>query len=316
MGYSMNSEQRLLYVIDRLMQGEVGNDTLAWEIYEENNDRTRTNIRNTLKAIRKYFGDKLVETRRGHHKLIGYSQELHDLYRVPAKDLTDIFEFIALFDEVKLKLLAESEPELIAKIKRDSKKIYHVFDAPIEQIENTEYWEQIKKAIRQRRYLSIAYEKNKLKTYNFIKPIRIVFSRNNWYLAALLTEEKEDYDFTFFRLNHIKFIKTEIKNFHNDTELLEHLKSMQSLFHSYGATPYKTLLKVDKSIAQYFKQKKYLKSQTIVEEQKDGSLILSYMITHPMEIMTVIKQWIPDIEVLEPEFIKIDLEQQVWDYIQ
>lgn len=315
MVHSVNSERRLLYIIDRLMKEELGNDTLAMEIYGESNDRTRTNIRNSLKVIKEHFGDKLVETRRGHHKLVTLPRELYDLYRIAPSDLMDIFHFVALFDEVKLKVLAQKEPELIAKIKREVGKLYHAFDAPFEKVENMEHWEKVKKAVKQRRYLSIAYEKNKLKTYNFIKPIRIVFARNNWYVAALLTEEKEEYDFTFFRLNYIKFIKTETKTFHSDTQAIQHLKSMQSLFDSYGAAPYDVTVTIDKAVSAYFRQKNYLKSQKIIQEHKDGSISVSYRITSPMEILPIIKQWIPYIHIQEPESLKREMSQILRDYL-
>lgn len=316
MASSMNSERRLLYIIDRLMKEELSNSQLANEIFGTDSDNTRTKVRNTLKVIAEHFGERLVSTRKGYHKLIELPKNLKELYNNTSNEMIELFEFVSLFDSKKLDFFEQSEPELVRKIKKDTNTIYHMFDKPFEEIENIEIWQQLKKAVKERRYISLAYEKNKLLTYNCLKPLKIVFANNNWYLATLLTEATDDYDFTLLRINHIKHLKLEATNFQREPIAIKHLQEMQSLFERYNIEKYTVTVKIDKSVASYFKQKKYLRSQKIVEEKKDASLIVEYTINNTLEMLPLIKQWLPHIHVIEPQSLKSEIEQILRDYIQ
>jgi len=317
MEHKMNSERRLLYIIDRLLENEVGNAELAVEIFAEDSDKTRTNVRNSIKVIKEYFGDKLVNTRKGYHKLVDVPQSMRELYKSSPHEMLEIFEFISLFDAPKLEYFEKSEPALVEKIKKETKVLYQLFDAPFEHVEDSEKWKQIKKCVKGRRYASIVYKKNKLLTYNNIKPIRIVFAKNNWYLAALLTEDTEgEYDFTFFRLNNIMHVEVEVTSFNEEKGAVIHLENMQSLFERYDIDRYDVVLLVDKEVSSYFKQKKYLKSQKIIEEKKDGSLLVSYTINNTMEILPLIKQWLPHAHVLKPTVLKDEITQMLQTYLE
>ncbi|CAA6800751.1 MAG: Transcriptional regulator, putative [uncultured Sulfurovum sp.] len=313
---NMNSEERLLFIVDKLSKEVCSNSRLALEIFGEDTDNTRTKIRNSIKVIKKFFGRKLVQVSKGSHKLIDFPSSMLSLYDASSEDMIDVFQFIALFDEKKLAYFEQSEPLLMRKIKRETKALYHIFDVPFETIEEEKIWEKIKKSVKEKRYISIDYERNKLKNFKHIKPIRIVFARNNWYLAALLTENIDEYDFTFLRINHIKHVTIEAKQFKEEKQVLKHLEEMQSLFESYAMPNYEVKVQVSKKIASYFKQKKHLKSQNIVEERDDGSLLVTYSINNMMEILPLVKQWVPNIEIVEPLSLKNEIEQIFWDYIQ
>lgn len=313
---NMKSEPRLLYIMEKLAQGECSNSMLAHDIFGEDNDKNRTNVRNSIKALKAHFGERLVETRKGYHKLIDIPKVLRAIDKNTSNDMMGVFEFIALFESDKLALFESDEPSFVRKIKKETQALYHLFDVPFESIDNHDTYREIKKSIKMRRYLSIVYEKNKLLTYNNIKPIRIVYAHNNWYLAALLTAKRSDtYDFTFFRINNIKHIKMEVKSFHEDMQIQKHLENMQSLFQRYNMPTYKVILRISKKIAVYFKQKAYLKSQTIIEEKSDGTLLVSYEITNDMEIMPIIQKWLPHIKVVEPQELQNKINTLLRDYI-
>ncbi|SFV63989.1 transcriptional regulator, putative [hydrothermal vent metagenome] len=312
----MNSEKRVLYIVNRLLEKEVSNSILAMEIYGEDSANSRTKVRNSIKVIKNTFGEKCVETAKGKHKLVDIPKTMRDLYKNSAKGMMEVFEFISLFDSHKLEVFEQSEPELVAKIKKETTSLYHLFDSPFEPIEDEQVWQDVKKSVKYRQYISVAYKKNKLRTYNNIKPIRIVYAKNNWYLAALLTEEIDDFDFTFLRINNIKHIEINKNTFYEDAQVLSHLKNMQSLFESYNMPQEEIFIEVSKSIATYFKRKKYLKTQEIVEECKDGSLLIRYKITNYMEILPIIKQWIPNIRIIKPISLKNKIEQIFRDYVK
>ncbi|HFU76114.1 MAG TPA: WYL domain-containing protein, partial [Arcobacter sp.] len=60
------------------------------------------------------------------------------------------------------------------------------------------------------------------------------------------------------------------------------------------------VLKVSLEVARYFKSKHYLKSQKFLKELENGDILLSYEISHDMEIIPLVQQWMPFIQVVEP----------------
>jgi predicted DNA-binding transcriptional regulator YafY len=75
------------------------------------------------------------------------------------------------------------------------------------------------------------------------------------------------------------------------------------------------IVEVDKSKARFFKAKKFLPSQKIQKESKDGSLTISYKLTQELEIDDLIKRWIPHIRVIEPLSLKEKIEGDLREYL-
>lgn len=316
MEHKMNSEFRLLHIIQRMMEKEVSNKMLALEIFGVDTPNNNTKIRNSIKVIEAFFGENYVRTGKSTHKLVEMPKVMRNMNVNSSEGMMEVFEFISLFDTHKLKLFELSEPELVRKIKKETKAIYHLFDKPFEEVENEEIWKKLKRVVRDRRYISIAYKKNRLKTYNNIKPIRIVYGHNNWYLAALLTEEIGEYDFTFFRINNIRHVEVNTQSFHQDPQVIKHLENMQSLFEQYNVPSYKVELEVSANIATYFKSKKYLSSQVIIEEKEDGTLLVCYNITNKEEILPLIKKWVPDVRVKSPNKLEEEVKNLYREYVK
>ncbi len=65
----------------------------------------------------------------------------------------------------------------------------------------------------------------------------------------------------------------------------------------------------------FFKAKKHLKSQEILEENENGNLIISFKVTQDMEIEELIKKWIPFIKVIEPISLKEKIESDLIRYL-
>ena len=72
---------------------------------------------------------------------------------------------------------------------------------------------------------------------------------------------------------------------------------------------------IDKSIRKYF-ERKPLRGQTIIGEDKDGSIEIEIKLTHEMEIMPLILYYIPYIKVLEPQWLADDVKERVQDYLK
>ena len=73
-------------------------------------------------------------------------------------------------------------------------------------------------------------------------------------------------------------------------------------------------IEVDKSIKRFFKQKKFLSSQTILKE--DDNLFLSYKITNDMEILPLVRKWLPNIKIISPKSTKDKFKNELQSYLQ
>ncbi len=312
----MNSQERLLYILERLTQNACTTKDLAIEVFGNDESKHIRAIQNDVKLLKKRYPEKIVVPRKGYIKFAEVPDFMGKVMSNDVEDVSELFEFIALFDANMLKLFEEREPLFVKKLRREIKSIYYIKDDPIEEIQNKEIWKVLKKSVKDKRYLSISYKKDKLRAYNNIKPLKIVFARNNWYLAAINTEEKYGFEFTFFRINHIVSATLEMSKFHEDVEALKHLKSIQTLFQLYKEPTYPIRIWVKPEAAPYFSSKKYLHSQKIEKKHEDGSLEISFQINHPMEILPLVKRWLPHLVVMEPKSLHADMTTLLESYLK
>ena len=70
-----------------------------------------------------------------------------------------------------------------------------------------------------------------------------------------------------------------------------------------------------KSCAKFFKRRP-LPTQSILSLNNDGSMEFGVKITHEMEILPLIKYWIPCLDILEPKWIKDMIIEDLTRYIK
>ena len=175
---------------------------------------------------------------------------------------------------------------------------------------------QIKEAIAQRRYINLSFTEINPRHLERVKPIKIVFAEGNWYLAAMTQNYKFNYGFKFFRINFITGFTLLPQTFQREIEAEKFIETFQSLFQNYKCPTYEVRLRIDSSIARYFRVKKFLRSQYIEEEKANGDLIVSYQINDEMEILPFIKKWLPLVRILSPEKLNKKLKEDIARYLQ
>ena len=75
------------------------------------------------------------------------------------------------------------------------------------------------------------------------------------------------------------------------------------------------LLSVNKDIAGYFKRRQLITNQAIVKELEDGGLIISAK-GHINQILPIVRYWIPNIHIINPEFLQVALEKELTEYLK
>nr|WP_321265942.1 WYL domain-containing protein [uncultured Sulfurimonas sp.] len=134
-----------------------------------------------------------------------------------------------------------------------------------------------------------------------------------WYLFA---KDLSDGRVKTFKLSQIKKINSINKYYKTSQKIIEEtLKKTHSAFYDDGNC-FEVLIKVDKDAAIYFKSKDFLQSQKILEESIDGSLKISFEVSHDEDIDNIIKSWLPHVEVLEPKRFRDKLLNELKIYLQ
>ncbi|MGJ0320481.1 helix-turn-helix transcriptional regulator [Aliarcobacter cryaerophilus] len=170
-------------------------------------------------------------------------------------------------------------------------------------------FEQIEKAIKEKNEIKFDYE-----NYNFhVKPLKLAFFDGFWYLLALhVKKNKEE-----FKKYHLKTIKkVEVLNIKFDVPSLveERLKFANSVWFNLDEQ-YSVRLLLDKQIRKYF-ERKPLRGQSIIGEDRDGSIEIEIKISSNMEIIPLILYYIPYIKVLEPQHLADEIKDKVQGYLK
>lgn len=301
----MTTQERLLYIIERLSKEPCSTQTLTQEIFETTDKHKQRLVQMDISLLKNHFRDKMV-TVSNKHKFIELPYFIKNITTTDGIKMKELIEFMMVFDNKMLSMFEKEEPLLIKKLREDIKSIYLIYEPPLE-ILHSSFLENIKKAIKGKRYVTLSYESNMLETYNNIQIHRIIYASGNWYIAIHDSNWEKKYN--LLRINFIKSLTLESKTFHRDIEIEKAIDNFQSLFSKPDAKPFEVVVEVSSKIMRHFKHKKHLKSQKIIKENKRG-LTISYEVTDALVIMPLIKQWIPYIKVISPKSIK---EQMVKD---
>ncbi len=305
----MNQAQRILRLLTLLRESDQLCTKKIVEIFETD----KRTVQRDIKILKEFLGEKLLMPSRGCYALQN-RQELFSYLKDSVK-IREFFEFIALFDARLLSIFDVREFPIIQQVKKDVATLYHIAENPIERLDD-EKLNPIKEAIKAHRKATIRYidRDTKIKHFRSIKPIKIIFAEGNWYLGAM-TEEEQNGGFKFLRINFIQSFELEPETFHREIDAEEFIRRFQSLFQNYQASDIEVTLEIDSFVARYFRVKNHLKSQQITQEKEDGTLIATYTITNEMEILPLVKKWLPHIRILKPKWLQDRLKEDLRTYL-
>lgn len=310
---------RELYALDEHLQDEL--------------DVSYETLLRYLKEIEKNYGDVIVCDKQ--NRMIGGRQVT--IFRTidPVKDLADILNFFINNDAqgmgYLMTLVHDSKPSAFKKLEEDQKRALEsqskkdrdvvLFRTnPLENLMD----DTIDKNLHD---LKIAVKKHDYRTFHYtynqqseiledLKCLKLIFMKNNWYIATENEERK-------FRLLRVAFID----QIGYSKQKISYQKSVLDRYNDFFATmqnpmslpfePKKTaILKAHGRIAVYFKEsmKKFMESQTFMREEEDG-VVFSVEYTQTLEVLPFIKEWLPDMEILEPKELRDMLIQELAAYI-
>ena len=314
-----NQTARVLELIKRFNNGQ----KISIEALSNENlwfGKSEKTIRRDLDVIKEYFPDsyELVKGEKGCYKAITknafdnfINAEFMSLM-VQMFNLANKSDLFSNFD------LNEKDKKILESKIKDSNEYYEFKNKPFENFKSDSVLlKKLENTIKLQKYIKIEYEINgKINKFE-VKPYKIIFINENFYLACEIEHEK--LEFAMYRISKIKSIEETSKTYHKNREIEDFIKDIQTPFAFYRRDYKKYLidivLEVDKSKAFFFENKKYLKSQEILNKQDNGNLLIKYRVTQEMEIEELIKRWIPFVKVIEPKSLKEKIDSDLKKYL-
>ena len=314
-----NQTYRVLELIRRFNNNEkVCIDQLQTEyMWEGKSDKT---IRRDLDIIKEMFPDTFhrISGEKGCYKAIT-SELFSNITGAENMSLLvqtfNIADRSTLFSDLNID---SADKSILEKKIKESKNTYLFKSKPYENKSgDVDLFKKLEQAIYHRKELDIDYKAADVVTTHTVKPYKIIFMNENFYLASEV--DQPNYQFTLLRISKIQSLSQTGKSFHQNREIASFIKDMQTPMARYSEN-YKTnlievLVEIDSSRARHFKAKKYLPSQKIIEEKEDGTLVLSYVITQELEIIDIVKRWIPHMKVISPVSLKEQIAEDLLAYL-
>ena len=141
-----------------------------------------------------------------------------------------------------------------------------------------------------------------------VEPYKLINNKGVWYLAARHNGRLKTFSFS-----KIERLAPGAGTFIHDDALDSTLAGEDGVWISEQTV--EIVLKIDKSVAHYFKRRKLIANQVIDKELADGSLILSAKVGHHNQILPVVRYWIPNIRVISPDNLQNEIDDTLRAYL-
>lgn len=169
---------------------------------------------------------------------------------------------------------------------------------------------QLELAIVARRHISIDYRRDEgSKNYVSLAPHKLMNHKGIWYLVARDGDKLKTFAFT--RIERLRTLDT---YFAPDASIDKLLAEEEGIW--FGAEKKEIVLKIAKEVAGYFKRRRLIANQVIEKELEDGGLIVSAKVGHSIQVLPIVRYWIPHIRIISPEGLQAVLERELADYLK
>ena len=152
-------------------------------------------------------------------------------------------------------------------------------------------------AITQKYQIEVKYISRYKEEIIVINPIKIVNFEGLWYLVATDTKNI----LKSYYIKNITLLNKLDTKFEIPKKVEEILNNAISIWFGEDE-PFEVILEIDNYVAKYFKSKPISTTQKIINEDEQ-KLTISVMATNDMEIIPIVKSWMPFIKVLSPSRI-------------
>ena len=146
-----------------------------------------------------------------------------------------------------------------------------------------------------------------------MEPYRIAYFGGFWYLIGNEPATGILKRYALDRIADLKLSKIDVKVIPDGLD-----KMLQQSANIWFSDSRRLTIKVliDVQVSHYFKRRRMFPTQEIIEERPDGSLVVTFQVGHYEAIRNMLKSWIPNILILEPEDFRGELLQDMKEWIK
>jgi predicted DNA-binding transcriptional regulator YafY len=166
------------------------------------------------------------------------------------------------------------------------------------------------KAIRNKRRVAFHYASVNSHPAT-VDPYKIVHYDGFWYLVAREDGTGIIKRYAMDKLKDLKMLPTAYTAAPKDLDAL--LRQSANIWFCEERN-LEVVIEVNKKAADYFKRRKIFPTQEILEEKTDGSLIVRLKVGKYEEVRDLLKSWLPNVRIIEPESLRITVvaEMKKW----
>ena len=232
----------------------------------------------------------------------------------------DLYWFFDLIERWDSNIFKDIEYEISKK----EKDVYLYKNSPFEELQTDkqkDVFRSLKSAIINREYRDIDYVYDVPRTHKQAIPLKLIFMEQNWYVAIIDRDE----GFRFLRIFFIRDVRNSAKrSCENDitkTELKEYnhfLKNFQNPMTKISKPKQIARILASPKVAKYFDKnmKQHLKSEKFIRKNSDGSVEFTLEYTQSIEILPLIKRWLPDLKIVSPIELEEELRRDLKSYLK
>lgn len=202
--------------------------------------------------------------------------------------------------------------KLLSKIKNDDfNPIYAKLN--IEDIsDKLKEIQLLETAIKEKKIIDCMYDFEKFSRQITTKPLKIVNFEGFWYLVGL--DARNDVLKKYY-LKNLSSIKLLDEGFKTSSKIDELLINSISVWFQENNEPFEVKLHISNIISKFFKRKPISPNQVVESLYEDGSMDIVVKVTHKMEILPIVKYWLPHIKIKEPQWMNKMLKEDLEKYL-
>lgn len=214
-----------------------------------------------------------------------------------------------ILDQVSTSAKAEFEKAFFKNSPHQSKKIaeriHVVGDTLVNPTEFSDRFTKLITAVINSYQISINYVKLNGETLErLLNPVGLIYKRGVWYLVAKNTTNEEYRTFRIDQILAVNLMNIQFE-YPDNFSLTEHIGSSWGVFTNDEVQNVK--LKFSPKVRTRVKNLRYHRTQEIIEERADGSIIIGLEICGLIELKSWLLQWGREVEVLEPLHLRQEL---------
>ena len=291
--------QRVPVLLKQLLDGQAINTTKFAELFEVDRKTIWRDITNVIQPI---FPDSIKYDRSTKTWVATEDLQIKKFFNI--EELVVIGQLLQLSKETN-QVLYKATIDLFEVL--HTKSSHAIYKQPsIEDIDNKkEQFLKLQRAIELREKVTFNI-KGKERT---VHPLKIINFEVYWYLIAFSEHHNEIR--TFYFKDIVNLYVLDIKFEKKEYRYLDRLDYAINAFYNPNKSM-DVILQLDKIAYGVLKRKKLNPSQYIKKSEEEDRYEMHLTVTHEMEILPLIQQWIPHIKVIEP----ISLHNKILENLQ